>query len=73
MRTVKLLGGEWEQGNWGGTGTERGGDWEGNGNSELLNGGGFLLVNPWGGGGMGAGELGDWDREERELGGEWEQ
>ena len=28
----------------------------------------FLLVNPWGG--MGAGELGDWDREERELGGE---
>jgi len=28
-------------------------------------------VNPWGG--MGAGELGDWDREERELGGEWEQ
>jgi len=22
---------------------------------------------------MGAGELGDWDREERELGGEWEQ
>jgi len=35
-------GGEWEQGNWG-TGTERGGNWEGNGNSEIV--GRFLLVN----------------------------
>jgi hypothetical protein len=35
---VKLLGGNGSRGI-GGTGTERGGDWEGNGNSELLNGG----------------------------------
>jgi len=34
------LGGEWEQGNWG-TGTERRGNWEGNGNSEIV--GRFLL------------------------------
>jgi hypothetical protein len=37
MRTVKLLGGDGSRGI-GGTGTERGGDWEGNGNSELLKG-----------------------------------
>jgi hypothetical protein len=35
------LGG-WEQGNWG-TGTERRGNWEGNGNNEIV--GRFLLVN----------------------------
>ena len=41
----------------------------------LLSGGRFLLVNPCsrGGGAWEQGNWGNWNREERGLGGEWEQ
>jgi hypothetical protein len=43
------------------TGTERRGNWEGNENSEIV------------GGEWEQGNWGNWDREGRGLGGEWEQ
>ncbi|KAH8495222.1 hypothetical protein H0E87_018418 [Populus deltoides] len=65
MGTVKLLNGgrfllvnpwgEWEQGNWG-TGTERRGNWEGNGNSEIV--GGEWEQGNWG---TGTERRGDWE------------